>query len=57
LEFFPKILIETAQVPILLDGAEILWKMVTLWVGHDNVTDRQQTEAHAIGKHNVVTLA
>jgi len=40
---FPKILIQTAQVPKLLDGAKILPKISTLWVRR-NVTDRRQID-------------
>jgi len=40
---------QTAQVPKLLDGAKILRKILTLWVGCNNVTDdRHRRTAHAI---------
>ena len=32
-------LTQTAQVPKLLDAAKILTKILTLWVGRNNVTD------------------
>ena len=32
-------LTQTAEVPKLLDGAKILLKILTLWVGRNNVTD------------------
>jgi len=32
-------LTQTAQFPKLLDGAKILPKILTLWVGRNNVTD------------------
>jgi len=42
-------LIQTAQVPKLLDAAKILTKILTLWVGSNNVTDdRHRRTAHAI---------
>jgi len=41
-------LTQTAQVPKLLDGAKILPKILTLWVGRNNVTnDRHRRTAHA----------
>ena len=36
-------LIQTVQVPALLDGAKILRKRSTVWVGRTNVTDDRQT--------------
>jgi len=42
--FFPNILIQTAQVPELLDSAKILPKISTFWVGGNNVTDDRQTD-------------
>jgi len=44
LEFFFKILTQTAQVAKLLGGAKILRKCSTFWIGHNNVTDRGQTD-------------
>jgi len=42
-------LTQTAQVPELLDGGKILPKILTLWVGGNNVTDdRHRRRAHAI---------
>ena len=41
-------LTQTAQVPKLLDAATILTKILTLWVGRNNVTDdRHRRTAHA----------
>ena len=40
---------QTAQVSKLLDAAKILTKILTLWVGRNNVTDdRHGRTAHAI---------
>jgi len=38
-----RILIQTAQVSKLLDGAKILPKSSTLWIGFNNVTDDRRT--------------
>jgi len=44
-EFLPKILIQTARVPELIDGAKILPNSSTIWAGCTNVTgDRQTTD-------------
>jgi len=40
---------QTAQVPKLVDAAKILTKILTFWVGCNNVTDdRPRRTAHAI---------
>ena len=42
-------LTQTVQVPMLLDGAKIMPKILTLWVGRNNITDdRHRRTAHAI---------
>ena len=42
-------LTQTAQVTKLLDAAKIVTKILTLWVGRNNVTDdRHRRTAHAI---------
>ena len=42
-------LTQTAQVPKLLDAAKILTKILTLWVGSNNVAeDRHRRTAHVI---------
>jgi len=42
-------LTQTAQVHKLLDATKIFTKIVTLWVGRNNVTDdRHRRTAHAI---------
>jgi len=38
-----KVVMQTAQVPKLLDDAKTLPKISTLWVGHNNVTDDRRT--------------
>jgi len=43
LEFLSIISTQTGKVPRLLEGAKILPKSSTLWVGCTNVTDRRQT--------------
>jgi len=44
LKCFPKILIQTAHIPKMLDSAKILPKSSTLLVGRNNVTDRRQDQ-------------
>ena len=42
-------LTQTAQVSKLIDGAKMLRKILTLWVGRNNVADdRHRRTAHAI---------
>jgi len=45
-------LTQTAEIPKLKDSAKILPKILTLWVGRNNVTDdRHRRAVHAIRGH------